>query len=51
MENHIGIVGAGVIGLTSALVLSEAGYKVSILARELPGDESKNWASPWYVLN
>ena len=52
-KGHIGIIGSGVIGLTCALVLSEAGYKVSILAREIPGDEtsdqSKDWASPWFV--
>jgi len=46
-KQHVGIVGSGVIGLTCALVLSEAGYRVSIIARELPGDVSNNWASPW----
>jgi phytoene dehydrogenase-like protein len=35
----IGIIGAGVIGLTSAAVLAEAGYRVTVLARELPGDD------------
>jgi glycine/D-amino acid oxidase-like deaminating enzyme len=44
----IGIIGAGVIGLTSASVLVEAGYRVTVLARELPGNDSKKWASPWY---
>lgn len=44
---EIGVIGAGVIGLTSALVLAEAGHKVTVLARELPGDGSKKWASPW----
>jgi hypothetical protein len=48
-KHHVGIVGSGVIGLTCALVLCEAGYKVSIVARELPGDTSNNWASPWSV--
>jgi glycine/D-amino acid oxidase-like deaminating enzyme len=48
---EIGIIGAGVIGLTSALALAEAGYSVTIVARELPGDNSQNWASPWYEFN
>ncbi|KAL1875489.1 hypothetical protein VTK73DRAFT_10039 [Phialemonium thermophilum] len=43
----VGIVGAGVIGLTSALSLSRAGYHVAIVARNLPGDLSTQWASPW----
>ncbi|KAF4171745.1 hypothetical protein CNMCM8694_002085 [Aspergillus lentulus] len=47
MDRNIGVVGAGVIGLTCALVLAEAGYGVTVLARELPGDNSKKWASPW----
>lgn len=42
------ILGAGVIGLLSALSLTEAGYKVTVVARDLPGDESQDWASPWY---
>lgn len=41
-KHHVGIVGSGVIGLTCALVLCESGYKVSIVARELPGDTSNN---------
>ncbi|GFG20787.1 D-amino acid oxidase, putative [Aspergillus udagawae] len=44
---EIGIIGAGVVGLTSALALVEAGYSVTVVARELPGDNSQNWASPW----
>ncbi|KAJ6108206.1 hypothetical protein N7523_009529 [Penicillium sp. IBT 18751x] len=41
------VLGAGVIGLLSALALTDAGYKVTIVARDLPGDESQDWASPW----
>ncbi|KAM0189133.1 hypothetical protein ACHAPA_007225 [Fusarium lateritium] len=45
---EIGIIGSGVIGLTSALALVEAGYTVTIVARDLPGDDSsQKWASPW----
>lgn len=53
MDTHsaydVGIIGAGVIGLTSALSLARAGYKVAIVARDLPGDDNIDWASPWYV--
>ncbi|KAL4963461.1 FAD-dependent oxidoreductase [Aspergillus stella-maris] len=41
------IIGSGVIGLLSALVLTDARYRVTIIARDLPGDENQNWASPW----
>ncbi|MFI7589646.1 FAD-dependent oxidoreductase [Spongisporangium articulatum] len=33
---RVTVVGAGVIGLTSAIRLAEAGYEVDVLARELP---------------
>ncbi|KAH6950274.1 hypothetical protein DER45DRAFT_513045 [Fusarium avenaceum] len=45
---EVGIIGSGIIGLTSALALVEAGYSVTIIARDLPGDDSsQQWASPW----
>lgn len=44
---EVGIIGSGVIGLLSALTLTDAGYKVTIVARDLPGDETQDWASPW----
>ncbi|KAF5261680.1 hypothetical protein FOXYS1_7629 [Fusarium oxysporum] len=45
---EVGIIGSGIIGLTSALALVEAGYSVTIVARDLPGDDSsQQWASPW----
>ncbi|KAI9926582.1 hypothetical protein MW887_004350 [Aspergillus wentii] len=44
---EVGIIGSGIIGLLSALTLTDAGYKVTIVARDLPGDESQDWASPW----
>ncbi|KAJ5087202.1 hypothetical protein N7456_010818 [Penicillium angulare] len=43
----VAIIGSGIIGLLSALTLTEAGYKVTIIARDLPGDETQSWASPW----
>lgn len=44
---HVGIIGSGIIGLLSALALTDAGYQVTIMARDLPGDETQDWASPW----
>ncbi|CAJ0550034.1 Ff.00g099640.m01.CDS01 [Fusarium sp. VM40] len=47
---EVGIIGSGIIGLTSALALIEAGYPVTIIARDLPGDDSsQQWASPCVV--
>jgi glutamyl-tRNA reductase len=47
---EVAIIGSGIIGLLSALTLTDAGYKVTIVARDLPGDESIDWASPWYSI-
>ncbi|KAI0168286.1 putative D-amino acid oxidase [Pestalotiopsis sp. NC0098] len=44
---RIGILGAGIVGLSCALRLVDAGYNVTIVARDLPGDASQDWASPW----
>ncbi|KAJ5679324.1 hypothetical protein N7462_007568 [Penicillium macrosclerotiorum] len=44
---EVAVLGSGVIGLLSALTLMEAGYTVTIIARDLPGDDSQDWASPW----
>lgn len=38
---------AGVIGLSNAVFLSEAGYKVTIIAAHVPGNESIEYTSPW----
>jgi D-amino-acid oxidase len=38
---------AGVIGLTTALLLVRNGYQVTIVARAKPGDTDVNYASPW----
>jgi hypothetical protein len=42
---------AGVIGLQTTLTLLEAGYKVSVVAEYLPGDEDAMYTSPWYVVS
>ena len=47
MSQHIAIAGAGVIGLTCAYLLAEAGHKVTIVARNFYGDRTTEWASPW----
>ncbi|WFC99292.1 D-amino-acid oxidase [Malassezia yamatoensis] len=46
------IVGAGVLGLTSALELRKRGYNVTIIAKDLPHDRhSQAFASPWAGAN
>lgn len=42
------IVGAGVIGLTTAIRLREAGFQVSILAEESPSTILSRKTTPWY---
>ncbi|GAA5931341.1 FAD-dependent oxidoreductase [Sporobolomyces koalae] len=47
-EAHGCVVVIGVIGLTTAIRLQEEGYRVSIVARDVPGDaKTINSASPW----
>lgn len=41
---------AGVTGLTSALLLAQAGHKVTVLASHYPGDLDMSYASPWLIL-
>ncbi|KAK0560078.1 hypothetical protein OC844_003983 [Tilletia horrida] len=51
-ERPVIIVGAGVIGLTTAVVLRERGYRVFILGREIPSDAtSQHFASVWAGAN
>lgn len=38
---------AGVTGLTSAVLLAEAGYEVTVVAAHVPGDSSIEYTSPW----
>lgn len=50
-RTHVVVLGAGVIGLTVAHVLTEeAGFEVTIIARDMPEDlTSQAFASPWAV--
>ncbi|GAA5916883.1 hypothetical protein JCM5296_000738 [Sporobolomyces johnsonii] len=51
-NQRVVVVGAGVIGLTTALTLARRGYAVHILARDLPEDsDSGAFASPWAGAN
>ncbi|KAK4152227.1 amino acid oxidase [Chaetomidium leptoderma] len=54
MPQHVVVVGAGVIGLSCALLLQQARYAVTIIARDFPGPfesmdpQTKiNYTSPW----
>lgn len=49
-SNYIVVVGAGVIGLTAALVLKEKGYNVIVVAESLP-DPTQGGDSPYYTSN
>ncbi|KAJ4310364.1 hypothetical protein N0V94_008478, partial [Neodidymelliopsis sp. IMI 364377] len=44
---HIVVIGAGVIGLQTAVTLLESNYHVTILAKHWPGDETIEYCSPW----
>ncbi|KZT34543.1 FAD dependent oxidoreductase [Sistotremastrum suecicum HHB10207 ss-3] len=45
---NITVIGAGVVGLTTALKIQELGHRVTIVAEYLPGDEkSIRYTSPW----
>ncbi|KAF4548743.1 FAD dependent oxidoreductase-like protein 6 [Elsinoe fawcettii] len=44
---HVVVIGAGVIGLQSALTLLSQGHSVTILATHLPDDLSPSYTSPW----
>ena len=53
-QTHVVILGAGVIGLTAAHVLTEGEgsniFNVTIVARDMPEDlNSQAFASPWAV--
>ncbi|KAH6642863.1 hypothetical protein C7974DRAFT_302514 [Boeremia exigua] len=50
---HIAILGAGIIGLTSSLVLAHAypSAKITLVAKHFPGDRSIEYTSPWAGAN
>lgn len=49
MKKHVAVVGGGVSGLASGLKLLEAGFDVTILARELPPHTTSDVAAAfWY---
>ncbi|MCJ1287155.1 hypothetical protein MMC26_006503 [Xylographa opegraphella] len=51
-ESHIVVVGAGVSGLTTALLLSKnPAYRVTVVAKYMPGDYDIEYASPWAGAN
>ncbi|KAF3393794.1 hypothetical protein F1880_004779 [Penicillium rolfsii] len=46
--NNIVVVGAGVTGLTTALLLSKnSANKITVIAKHMPGDYDIEYASPW----
>ncbi|KAJ5951352.1 D-amino-acid oxidase [Penicillium vulpinum] len=45
-QGHVIIVGAGVLGLSAAVKISKH-MRVTVIARELPGDVGIDYASPW----
>lgn len=51
MSIPVVVVGAGVVGLTTALELQRANYKVTIVASNLPGDYSTTYTSPYAGAN
>ena len=47
-ETDVTVVGAGVIGLTTALLLSrKSGFNVTVIAKFMPGDHDIEYTSPW----
>ncbi|EKD20072.1 uncharacterized protein L3040_002251 [Drepanopeziza brunnea f. sp. 'multigermtubi'] len=48
---NIVVVGAGVSGLTTALLLSRKGHSVTVIAKHMPGDYDIEYTSPWAGAN
>lgn len=47
IKRKVVILGAGVIGLTTAVVFSESGYEVTVVAEHVPGKLHPDYTSPW----
>ncbi|ORY15113.1 FAD dependent oxidoreductase [Clohesyomyces aquaticus] len=47
MSGLVIVLGAGVVGLQTAVSLLEDGHKVTIVTEHFPGDESIEYTSPW----
>jgi len=46
--HHVAVIGAGVIGLSTAIKAQQKGFQVTIIADALPGDtKSIHYTSPW----
>lgn len=51
-EKNITVLGAGVIGLTTALWLSKhSDHRITVVAKFMPGDYDIEYASPWAGAN
>ncbi|KAI8375655.1 hypothetical protein EDC96DRAFT_600222 [Choanephora cucurbitarum] len=47
IPSKVNVIGAGVIGLTTALLLRQKGYSVTIIAKHFPGDNDIEYTSPY----
>ncbi|RPB01422.1 FAD dependent oxidoreductase [Choiromyces venosus 120613-1] len=50
-KSKIVVIGAGVAGLTTALLLSKRGHSVAVVAKHMPGDYDVEYTSPWAGAN
>ncbi|KAJ0306750.1 hypothetical protein COL5a_006106 [Colletotrichum fioriniae] len=52
MTNNIVVLGAGVSGLTAALLLSKSkGNSITVISKHMPGDYDIEYTSPWAGAN